>query len=284
METIRTWPESTQIVKSLATPFMCSVFHATLSSFEQIDNPLRLNNLATGLRELLRHVLRNLAPDADIKACEWYRPIFNEKNVEVITKSQRIKYAVQAGLEDEFITDTLSIDIGPVIKRFGKLDDGLNKYTHIEEKTFGTPAAVAEVFAREALSTFIDLYSLISDCRAKIRRAVEEQARESINDEIRANVIEELDSLASTYQVDQVNVEDFSVDSINATMIMFSLSGSIDCDLQYGSNSDVERGDGLIIGDNYPFACRYKADVRWPTELELVSRSLEVDNSSFYED
>jgi hypothetical protein len=52
----------------LDTDFKKSVFDAALKSFEQVDNPLRVNNLATGLRELTRLILRDMAPDKDIEA------------------------------------------------------------------------------------------------------------------------------------------------------------------------------------------------------------------------
>jgi hypothetical protein len=52
-------------------------FAAVIKSFEQMDNPLRLNNFAMGLRELSRIVLHDLAPDADIEACCCYK---EEKN------------------------------------------------------------------------------------------------------------------------------------------------------------------------------------------------------------
>jgi hypothetical protein len=64
------WLQIAQIEKRLSV-FQREVFAAVIKSFQQVDNPLRLNNFAMGLRELSRIVLHDLAPDADIEACCW---------------------------------------------------------------------------------------------------------------------------------------------------------------------------------------------------------------------
>jgi hypothetical protein len=54
-----------------------------------MDNPLRLNNFAMGLRELSRIVLHDLAPDADIEVCCWYKEEKNKDGEVVFTRQQR---------------------------------------------------------------------------------------------------------------------------------------------------------------------------------------------------
>ena len=53
-----------------------------------MDNPLRLNNFAMGLRELSRIVLHDLAHDADIKACCWHDEEKNKDGAVVFTRQQ----------------------------------------------------------------------------------------------------------------------------------------------------------------------------------------------------
>jgi Predicted pPIWI-associating nuclease len=67
----RTWSQTENIVKSLSTDFQQDVFDAAMKSFEDSNNPLRLNNFATALRELSRIVLSDLASDQKIQACSW---------------------------------------------------------------------------------------------------------------------------------------------------------------------------------------------------------------------
>jgi hypothetical protein len=68
---ISTWPQTASVMESLSPGFQRYVFAAAIKSFEQLDNPLRLNNLATGLRELIRIVLHDFAPDQGVVACNW---------------------------------------------------------------------------------------------------------------------------------------------------------------------------------------------------------------------
>ena len=43
----------------------------------EATGPLRFNNFAYSLRELLRHVFHRLAPDMSVKKCCWYKPDLN---------------------------------------------------------------------------------------------------------------------------------------------------------------------------------------------------------------
>jgi hypothetical protein len=269
-------------MEALDTDFKKSVFDAALKSFEQSDNPLRLNNLATGLRELIRLVLRDLAPEAGIKACSWYKPEVDKNGNEMITRSQRIHYAVHAGLPIDFVQDTLHVDIKKTTKDFNTLNGTFSKFTHIEEATFGIDDWKADQFAEEALEIFSSLYETIEDCRASTYRAMEEYAKDAVEDELFSSVISELDQLATHYTVSQVNMEDLDL-TMDSDRIKLAIAGTVDCDFQYGSSFDVERGDGAESSGAYPFTCKYEADIKTPSDLGLVFDSLKIDNSSFYE-
>ncbi len=41
----------------------------------------------------------------------------------------------------------------------------------------------------------------------------------------------------------------------HATQINLSVTGSVECQLQYGSSSDVRNGDGIVMDDSYPLEC-----------------------------
>lgn len=99
----------------------CPSLTRLLRGFEQLDNPLRLNNLATGLRELIRLVLRDLAPDNKIKACGWYEEEKDKNGNTIITRPQRIRYAAQAGLPTDFVQNTMGIDVAKTIADFSAL-------------------------------------------------------------------------------------------------------------------------------------------------------------------
>jgi hypothetical protein len=276
------WPEAKSILEALDSPLKKAVFEAALKDFDRSDSPLRVNNLATALRELIRLVLRDLAPDASIKACCWYEPELDQNGKEIITRSQRVQYAVQGGLPTDFVENTLHIDVKGTKKDFSHLTGDLSKLTHIEEKTFDIPDQEAQLFAEEALDIFGRLFETVSDCQALTQSAFEDYARDAVSDELTENVQNALDQLATHHNISQVNVEDVSVEIVNLAKIKLSVSGSVGCELQYGSDSDNARGDGARSTGYYPFTAEYTADIRWPDDLTLTE-TVHIDNSSFYE-
>lgn len=246
-----------------------------------MDNPLRVNNFAMGLRELSRIVLHDLAPDADIKACCWYNEEKNKDGAVVFTRQQRVKYAVHAGLREDFVESTLLVDVEETINEFRDLVNTLSKFTHVGSKTFNIGGADADDLAREALDTFVMLFDTIDECRKQVRHEMEEHARNAVTDELLETTVQELDEIATHYQVDGCNIDELKLVELNANTIKFELQGSVDCQLQYGSDSDCARGDGLRVDDNYPLSCVLVADIAEP--LKLTVETLRVDNSSFYE-
>jgi hypothetical protein len=241
---------------------------------------LRFNNFATGLRELTRIVLHDRAPEKDVKGCCWFKQQFNEGKP-IITRAQRVQYAIQAGLPEDFVENTLGIDVKSTLKEFKGIIDELNKFTHVEKETFDTDEDVAVQLADVALEMFDSLLRTIDDCRSEVRTALEDAARDALNDEMISNMVEDLDVLSTHSTVDQAHVEEFKLRSMGPKLLNFHGSGSVDCDLQYGSDSDNERGDGVRSSASFPLTCEFEADISSPLDLEV--KNLSVDNSSFYE-
>jgi hypothetical protein len=182
----------------------------------------------------------------------------------------------------DFVQNTLKVDVKKTTKDFSTLIGKFSKFTHIEEATFGIEDWEAEQFAEEALETFSSLYETIEECRTSTYTAMENYARDAVEEELFSCVISELDQLATHYNVSEVNMEDLEL-TMDAGTIRITLAGSVDCDFQYGSDSDVENDDGVRLSDSYPFICKYEADINTPAGLTLVFDSLKIDNSSFYE-
>ncbi len=127
-------------------------------SLGQAGNPLRLNHFATTLRELSRIVLARLAPDSQISACAWYTQAPGQPS---ITRAQRITYAVQAGLLDAFVRDTLQLDVDKMRRGLLNAVDELNKYTHITPAVFGVAGPPFDALVIESLEAFLGLLELV---------------------------------------------------------------------------------------------------------------------------
>jgi hypothetical protein len=256
------------------------VFAAALKSFGQPANPLRVNNFAMNLRELSRLILDELSPEDKVKQCCWFKQEFSG-GVAIITRAQRIRYAVQAGLTEDFVKDELAINVPQIIRKHGKIVERLSKFTHLGRKTFGVDENTANRFADAALDMFMELLQMIDECREEIHRALEGVARDALDEEMFSRTIQELDEISTHTTVKYTHIDDFELTHMGPTRIVFSASGSVDCKLQYGSDGDWARGDGARLDDNYPLTCEFEADISTPLDLEV--RKLQVDNSSFYE-
>lgn len=119
-----------EIIESrLVDGFEKELYQAALCNLDDVNNRLRFNNFAYAMRELVRHVLNRLAPDMEVLDCCWYKNEMDRENG--ITRIQRVNYAVQGGLSNEYVMDVLGLDIQQIRKSLKKSHDNLSKHTHI---------------------------------------------------------------------------------------------------------------------------------------------------------
>ena len=56
----------------LLDEFSREVLKGSLMAYKALDNPLRLSQFSTGIRELIGHTLSTLAADDEVKASSWF--------------------------------------------------------------------------------------------------------------------------------------------------------------------------------------------------------------------
>lgn len=264
----------------LANDFQRRLLAATMQSVLDESNPLRLNNFSSSFRELFRHVLVELAPDHQVAATSWFVP--DEKNGGRVTRAQKVNFVVHGGLDPAYVEDELGIDIVAERKALLNTIDQLNKYTHVNEDSFGSNPEDVErqAFAAcEALQSFLDC---ADEARNLLCSRVEEQVHDDVVSEAISATILSLDEIATHHCIDEINVHQIEVLSMDHAEIQFTAYGSVGVQLQFGSNSDVRRGDGAVIRDSYPLTCKFISQVDSPEELELVENSLCVDTNSWW--
>src|SRR6185437_5847725 len=245
------FPQAVKIAKGL-NRFEQELFTACLQSLEQTSNPLRFNNFATALRELSRIVLQDRAPDEEVKACCWYEEELNQQGKPAITRAQRLRYAAQAGLPIDFVQETLVVDVKGAIDDFKGLVDQLSRFTHISEDVFGVDESDVDDLVGQALDTFELMLSTIDECRSEVEKTLVEHANDALDYEMINNTVQAIDELATHHTIEGSNIDDFELQYLGHDKIIFRASGSVDCQLQYGSDMDYERGDGVRCDDNYP--------------------------------
>ncbi|HEY8706551.1 MAG TPA: hypothetical protein VIM34_00980 [Burkholderiaceae bacterium] len=265
----------------LANDFQRRLLTATMQSVQDASNPLRLNNFSASFRELFRHVLVELAPDHQVMATSWFEP--DEKNDGRVTRAQKVNYVVHGGLDPAYVADDLGIDVAAERQALLKTIDRLNKFAHVSEDTFDSSPEDVERHASaacEALQSFLDC---ADEARKLLCSRVEERVHEDVVTEAIGDTILSLDEIAAHHCIDDVDVHQIEVTSMDHAEIQFTAYGSVGVELQWGSNSDVRKGDGAVIQDSYPLTCKFISKVDSPEELEMVEDSLCVDTSSWWD-
>ena len=250
-----------------------------LKNLDDWSNPLRFNNFAYSVRETARHILKRLAPDEEVLRCQWNKNETGKSGG--ITRKQRAYFAVQGGLSDQYVKESLGLDADADHKALGGAIHALNKYTHIEPSTFGVPDAQVERFAEQTLSAVADLLKTVAECRRRILEHLETEIDAAAVDEVLSDSLVGIDELASHFSVEDVSVGTVKVATIDHERIHIDVKGSIDCILQFGSNSDIRRGDGAEIPQSFAFACRLFCPVDDPDELSVVEDSVGVDTQAW---
>lgn len=266
----------------LANDFQRNLLTATMQSVQETTNPLRLNNFSASFRELFRHVLVELAPDQQVAACSWFVP--DAQNKGRVTRAQKVNFVVHGGLDPTYVQDELGIDVIAERAALLRTIDKLNKFTHVNEETFGSSPEDVEQHvcaASEALQSFLDC---AVEARKLLCRRVEEQVHDDVVSEAISETILSLDEISSHHCIEEVCVHEIELMSIDHSEIQFTAYGSVEVELQWGSNSDVRKGEGVVLRDYYPLTCKFTSKVGQPEELEVVESSLRVDTSSWWDD
>lgn len=268
-----------QIQRQLKTEFEKSLFFAAFRNLNDSSNPLRFNNFAYACRELVRHILARLAPDDKVRSCTWYRNETERENG--ISRKQRVYYAVQGGLADTYVKKCLGLDVEAIHRALRNATDRLSKYTHIEVDTFAITDCRVAGYVHDTLCSVCGLFDAIEGCRKMLIDALWEHIDLSVINTSLRDTICAIDELATHHFIDEVHTDNITIARIDSDNIWFLAEGSITCELQWGSNSDLERGDGVVFPQSFPFKCELWSPVHEPQNVQSDTRSLTVDTSSW---
>jgi hypothetical protein len=134
--------------------------------------------------------------------------------------------------------------------------------------------------AIEALGNFLDTYH---ECRTTILDAIQQELDDAAVDALLTDTIQEVDELATHHSVEEVYVGDTSVRSIGAHFITYRATGTIAISLQWGSNSDLRRGDGAEADLSFPFHCNIEVSLDDPLNISFGDTDYAVDVSSWHD-
>lgn len=265
----------------LRTNFHTKLLDASMRNLADVGNPLRLNNFSSSFRELVRHVFADLAPDADVKKCEWYEPDASSRTG--ITRAHKVSYIIHGGIAPAYAQDTLGVDVEDERQMLVKTVDRLSKFTHVNEETFDWPSDDITRIAEDACASLRDLLTCANGARATLSELLEAKIYDQVVAEAISETILSVDEIATHHSVERVDVDEVTVTRVGSNEIEFTAYGSVEVELQWGSNADVARDDGAVGSESFPMTCRLTSPVEMPNALSVVEDSLCVDTSSWWE-
>jgi len=264
----------------LPTEFQHKLLDAALLSINALNNPLRLNNFSTAFRELIRHVFDHFAPDEEIKKCEWYEPEPTSRTG--VTRAHRVGFVIHGGIAPDYARDVLEIDVDSERKRVVSAIDALSKFTHVNEATFGVPAGEVDARVADACAALENVLETADFARKTLVAAIEYAVEEKVVHAVLQETVASVDEIASHHFIDEVSLDGVHVLRIGATEIEFVAHGTLEVELQWGSNSDVRNDLGAVVNDSFPLTLRLVSPVGAPGEVEAVEGTLIVDTSDWF--
>lgn len=244
------------------------------------SNPIRGNLAASGLREIVGHVLHSLAPDEEVLRCVWFE---QAKDTKGVTRRQRASYIVHAGLPEAFVEETLSLEVREEVQPLLDAMSALNKATHVRAETIVDKGRDVQVMIQSVFLGVLSLLEAAQTSRETMKHAMAEAMQEAVFDNLISQTIQELDELSTHTLVEGHVIDTVEVHEINATTIRYRVTGEVEVELQYGSDSDVRNDIGFRQNDSYPYRAIITSRAAEPLEIGGRDVVLSVDNSSFFE-
>lgn len=256
-----------------------TILEGAAASFADTSNPLRYTNTANCLRELLRELFSAISPDSKIKRCAWFKP----HPTAGVTRRHRTKFAIYSYLDPVHFPTNFVSAIDKLAAAIEKQVGALSAFVHPTATTFTMSEKKAIAAFDSTTDLFLKLFAAIDSAREHLLDELQIKLQERLSDIFTSDFFDELDSL-STHTRPQ-DAEDVKVEirDIGEQTIAFKGSGSVLCDLQYGSDGDCRRGDGLEFSDSYPFKFSGEAETANPRNVNVNRGDVRVDTSSFYE-
>jgi len=276
LKRIKKIPEIEKLYTFLGNSFEREMLTLALRNYCSMGNPIRFNNFAYVMRELLTVALNRLAPKENVIDAQWYE---RESDDFEVTRRQQLKFCAQGYFIDSLVPDYVEKEKSKLLGDFAKLYRKLNQYTHINEKYIKLSPQTSFAFLKDLISIFSSILEFSSLINEHIVQSVEESVRGIIFNHLFFESHEALIELSGQTIVEGVYIEDYSLFDITEDMLIFDGNGYVECELNYGSGND-----GVSMGHSVPFLFSVESMMNDHKKLELCEEGgMILDNSGFYE-
>ncbi|MCG9629036.1 hypothetical protein L1D34_30035 [Vibrio mediterranei] len=277
---------SQKILSHLGVGFEQNLFLASLENLSDKGNPVRFNNFAYCMREIISIILAKYSDDDEIQRCAWFVPPSDT----TVTRKQRVIYSICGGLELEYVKrEVLQIEedeeniLDQTLKVFGKKFGELSKYTHVRsDSSFNISNDLCEKLSKEVLKLTSDIVRLVEQCRSEIQNLVREQISETVTQEALTTTLEGLDILSSHGHVNDVEISEFSVDDIDSQWLKIKGTGYAYCTLVWGSGSDFRNDNGATMDEDFPLNFTAHIPLGNFNDVQIFEGDIDVDNREWF--
>ena len=159
----------------------------------------------------------------------------------------------------------------------------MSAFVHPTAATFATSEQKAIAAFDTTIDLFLQLFAAIDSAQEHLRDALQIELQERLSEIFTSDFFDEWDTLSTHTRPQDAEDVAVEIDDIGEETIACTGTGSVLCDLQYGSDGDCRRGDGAEFSDSYPFKLSGEAQTANPRNVTVVRSDVSVDTSSFYE-
>lgn len=271
-----------QIKNYLCSGFEQQLFDAAILNLDDNTNALSLNNFTYAIRELIRHFLFRLAPDNEIQKACWYNEQKNANGIVVITRYQRIKFAIQRWFSDDFLENGLQLNINETITNLKNDIDALSKYTHIEPTTFGVSPQIKVMESLQVLGDVLRFFMDINECVGKVRESIITNVTNELDTLFSIETFDDIDILSTHSSIEASVIEQYNLTEHEDHIDIF-VSGHVKTRLQIGSNSDLRNDDGYETYELFPFSATCSALIKNANGvIEYTKPDINFDTDSWF--
>jgi hypothetical protein len=237
-------------------------------------NPVRFHLFAPAIREMMKHTLKLLAPNTEIKACGWFVP---HEGKDKIWRTDRVSYILRAGLLDPFVENELGFDLEAATEGIVTAIEELNDLTHVKPSSLRLNDEDVDETAAGFLDAFVALLDAAASFREDLTQKIVDQCPAAVFAAAISETIVEIDELASHHSIEWPSVHDVRLVKLDARTVEFEASGDIYATLEWGRGDDHAE-----MSETFPFTITLHASAIRPFEVVADRETLKVDNSGWY--
>jgi hypothetical protein len=263
-----------QLKARLPDDFSRLMLKGALRVVADAGNPVRLHLFAPAVREMMKHALRVLAPNTDIKDCAWFVP---REGQEKIWRVDRASYVIRAGLLDTFVEGELGFELEEAAKSVANAIEELNGLTHVKPTALRLDEQDIADTAKRILGGFVALLDTAASLREDLLQRLVQHCPAAVFAAAISETIGDIDELASHYSIEWPSVNAVGLVKLDARTVEFEVSGDIGATLEWGRGDDHAE-----MPETFPFTITLRAPAVRPFEVVADRASLRVDNSGWY--